>query len=127
MARRMSVLLEVMYIGPLKDAHEGVNTYFERGQKVSDWLQNTYRSSQRIALNRGNWRLVYLLLDAGSPGLHAGCDLLAFGRAVFYIGKGLMWRPFDHLEEAKNYLLKPNSPEVGASDPRFSPCPFPMA
>lgn len=113
-----------MYIGPLKDARQDIKKNFERGQKVADWLQNTYRSSQRLALNLKNWRLVYLLLDAGSPGLHCGCDLLAFGRAVFYIGKGLVSRPFDHFKEAKDCLLKPNSPEVGFSDSRFFDFPL---
>lgn len=107
-----------MYIGPLKDARQNVKKHFTRGPKVADWLQVTYRSRQRLAKWQGDWRLVYLLLDASSPGLHPGCDLLAFGRAVFYVGKGLASRPFDHFKEAKAYLLSPYSAEVGASDLR---------
>ncbi|KAH7708942.1 LEM domain protein family member (lem-3)-like protein, partial [Aphelenchoides avenae] len=102
---------EIMYIGPLKDARQNVKKHFTRGPKVADWLQVTYRSRQRLAKWQGDWRLVYLLLDASSPGLHPGCDLLAFGRAVFYVGKGLASRPFDHFKEAKAYLLSPYSAE----------------
>lgn len=59
-------------------------------------------------------RLVYMLLDAGIPGLSRNCDLRTFGRALFYVGKGKLERPFRHLEEARNYLLKPGTIGVGA-------------
>ncbi|KAH7711014.1 chromobox protein 1 [Aphelenchoides avenae] len=58
-------------------------------------------------------RIVYMLLNAGTPGLTRKCGLHAFGRALFYVGKGTPNRPFKHLEEARNYLLKPGT--IGTS------------
>lgn len=63
-------------------------------------------------------RIVYMLLNAGTPGLTRKCGLHAFGRALFYVGKGTPNRPFKHLEEARNYLLKPGTIGVGNSKAR---------
>lgn len=58
-------------------------------------------------------RIVYLLLDAGVLGPSGYCDLRTFVRALFYVGKGTPSRPFKHLEDARDYLLKPCTTGVG--------------
>ncbi|KAH7718005.1 hypothetical protein AAVH_14516, partial [Aphelenchoides avenae] len=56
-----------------------------------------------------------MLLDAGILRPTAAISHLRpleiFGQAAFYIGKGTVERPFKHLEEARDYLLKPSSQE----------------
>ncbi|KAH7716907.1 hypothetical protein AAVH_15684 [Aphelenchoides avenae] len=98
------------YIGPLEAAARDITKKFPQGQKADEELQACYQTMQTLCMNPANnieWRLVYMLLDAGSPGLTADCDLRTFVRALFYVGKGTEERPFDHLKEAKDHLLKP--------------------
>ncbi|KAH7701507.1 Bromodomain containing protein, partial [Aphelenchoides avenae] len=65
-------------------------------------LQDSYRH-ERSSADR---RLVYMHVHAGMlPANPANCDLSCFGKAVFYVGKGTLQRPFHHLEQAKKALL----------------------
>ncbi|KAH7701860.1 hypothetical protein AAVH_31001, partial [Aphelenchoides avenae] len=97
----------VEYFGPLKAAANDINMRFAGGQRAAKALQDCYQPS------RVHRRLVYMLLDGGILAeTAANCTsrpLVKFGQAAFYIGKGTVDRPFKHLEEARNYLLEPNS------------------
>lgn len=94
-----------------------------RGEKATRMLQECYLQEQTACLESGDWRLVYAYIDAGTPGLllddgadDAAAALAAkkftvrkFCPALFYFGKGTVKRAFQHLEEAKEYLLKASS------------------
>ncbi|KAH7693203.1 hypothetical protein AAVH_39765, partial [Aphelenchoides avenae] len=94
---------ELPYIGQLEAVAKDPKVHLPRGQEAEAKLQMRYDSGQTMCLN---WRLVYLLLDAGTPCLFDGCSLRTFLRALFYVGKGTVTRPLEHLEQAKAYLLK---------------------
>ncbi|KAH7710997.1 Ankle1 protein [Aphelenchoides avenae] len=106
--------MPVEYFGPLKAAANDINMRFAGGQRAAKALQDCYQPS------RVHRRLVYMLLDGGILAeTAANCTsrpLVKFGQAAFYIGKGTVDRPFKHLEEARNYLLEPNSQQKQLSD-----------
>lgn len=111
------VRLEIaQFVGSLQDAAQDATKRFPRGQKAEDELQERCRSVQTLCLNPAaniEWRLVYMLMDAGTPGFIGDYDLRIFSRAIFYVGKGTEERSFEHLKEAKDRLLKPDTPRVG--------------
>ncbi|KAH7707349.1 CRE-CBP-1 protein [Aphelenchoides avenae] len=117
--------LAVENYGPLAKAANDINRRFARGQRAEKALQASYQSSQaRVKFKQTKklpeWRLVYMLLDAGvlCP-TAANANLrpfVVFEQAVFYIGKGTVERPFKHLEEARDYLLKADSQQKQLSD-----------
>lgn len=91
---------------------------FPGGQRADKALQASYESSEvrdksKQTKKLPEWRLVYMLLDAGVLCPTAANSKLGpfvvFEQAAFYVGKGTVERPFKHLEEARDYLLKPDS------------------
>lgn len=89
-----------------------VNVHLPRGHDAAAKLQRKYRS-----WDSASNKCVYVLLDAGIPSLTSdACDLRTFASALFYVGKGVEKRPFEHLEQARDFLLKEQSARVGASD-----------
>lgn len=105
--------LELTCIDQLEAAAQDINVHLPRGQDASAKLQRGYPSWNTTSKDK--WRLVYVLLDAGTPGLTATCDFRTFARSLFYVGKGVEKRPFEHLEQAKDLLLKGHPARVSAS------------